>query len=445
MSEDLTNFRDSLRKGSGRAALILASNPSNEELQAALLAACKTVQIYDPQCEEGRAPYLNRLIAMTGRSPLYWTNLLPCLDDFKPENDDRDIVQIFGVLCLLATARTGAERRRLRDFVESNAVRNAHFPRMAQPCGEELIRLEGLEVFLLLIRLYHSELLQNFLEEDGWAYRSWVDALSDKDGAVATAAALEKARSISAELDRLMSLAAGDQRSDQPVAQGDQDKDIPSYLTVKATLDPKKGFPRSWIKSAAADDLIAAARDLLVTRDDVRIRAYLRIFTMRDYPLDPETLFPLVNGENRRISWQAVRVLQRLNDAKVRDLAFWFLQKEATLAAAIRLLCGSYQPGDFSAIESAVRNIQLDEDGWHGVGASILSLLDDVTVPPDESREVLLHLYEKTPCSLCRESVVEKLHEHGLVPNWMARECAFDAEPETAAVFQGDELMGLRP
>jgi hypothetical protein len=436
VSDHATKFKAVLRKGSGRAALLLESDPADEELQAALLDACKRNLAYDPQCEEGREPYLHRLIVMTRRSQLFWMELLRCLDEFRPADDARDIVQIYGVLCLLAPGQNDNDRGRLREFIESDAVRKSDFCDVARPCGEGLIRLEGLGTFLLLIRLYHSELLEDFREETGWAYRSWVDALNERDGAEATAAALESARSASAELDQLMSLAViEDGKLDHPPVERRDDKDTLDYAAVKAELSPMKGFPRCWVQAASVDELILAASDLLIEKDERKIRAYLLIFTRRDYPLDPETLFPIAKGENPRNAWQAIRVLQRLHDCRVRNLALELLEKGSEIAEGIRLLCSNYLPGDFKLIERAVQEAQFDEEGWHSVGLSVLSLLDAAPVPPSESRDILLQLYERHPCSICRKNIVEKLHEHDLVPEWMARECAFDAHPETAKLF----------
>lgn len=437
MSSDLTAFEASLRKGSGRAALMLRSDPSNQELQAAILEACKTVQAYDAQCESGRAPYLWRLIALTGRSDYFWRTLLDSLDHFDQADNARNIVQIHGVLCLLAPERSGLEQRRLHEFIQSEAVRKAGFLDVAHPCGEDLIRLEGLGAFLVLIGLYFIELLNNIQEQNGWAYRAWLEALRAKEGDAATAAALTEARSSHAELDRLMSYdTVEDQRAGPHAAVRRDAEEASGYTAIKASLDPKKGFPRLWIKSASADELFSAASDLLLETDEARIHAYLRIFVTRDYPLNPETLFPIVESENRRSSWHAIRVLRRLHDHRVRNFAFELLESGREIPGAVLLLCSNYMPGDFVAIERAVRDVRFDDDGWHSLGTSVLNLLASAPVPPNETRDMLLALYEKTPCSLCREQIVRRLHDHDLVPGWMARECEFDADPETASIFE---------
>jgi hypothetical protein len=396
-----------------------------------LLSACKTNLTYDPQCEAERAPYLYRLITLTGRSDFFWTELLRCLDNVDPSSTG-NIAQIFGILCLLASGRIDHDHRSLREFLASEAIRKAEFEHVGHPCGEHLIRLDGLAAFLELIHLYHAELLDNFEAQSGWAYRSWGEALSVRDGVQSTAAALERARSSSSELDLLISLDVDTASVARTFVE--QPNDAIDYAAAKVGLDPKKGFSLFWIKSASADDLFAAASDLVLETDAMKIRAYLRIFTARDFPLNPEPLFAIVKGANSRNAWQATRALGRLHDHRIRGLAFELLDG-LDIPSAIRLLCSNYQPGDFMIIERAIHEADpLDDNGWHSVGLAVLALIDAATIPPIESRDMLLSLYENIPCSLCREEVVRKLHEYDLVPRWMLKECAFDAEPRTAEI-----------
>jgi hypothetical protein len=62
---------------------------------------------------------------------------------------------------------------------------------------------------------------------------------------------------------------------------------------------------------------------------------------------------------------------------------------------------------------------------------AVFGLLEDMDVPPEESRAVLLRLYEDVPCSYCRGTAVSNLVASGGLPDWMAEECRYDAEPET--------------
>jgi len=143
------------------------------------------------------------------------------------------------------------------------------------------------------------------------------------------------------------------------------------------------------------------------------------------------------------------RIYPRAADARV----FWFFSSEKNILAFCfyELRClpmstpcamfesalkkGNFLPGDLSSVEQMITNLCPSEDMWHAIGFGITELLKSGEVPSDESRGILLKLYEETPCSLCRGAFVEKLVEAGHVPDWMANEARFDVDPETASLF----------
>lgn len=215
------------------------------------------------------------------------------------------------------------------------------------------------------------------------------------------------------------------------------------YATVKEHLVSTRGFPRDWIAAASAEELAQAAADLLVERDQKKLWHYLYLFSRRDFPLPPTDIFRLVRSQTMRIANGAELVLRRIAHPDVRALALDLLVEGYRPDIAIGLLRSNYQPGDLKNVNEALEKLVLDEDGWHGVGMSVLDVLGHFKVPLDECCSLLLRLYEEDPCSYCRNGVVEKLAEMGGVPDWMAEECQFDAEPDTAKVINGDRSNGV--
>jgi hypothetical protein len=209
------------------------------------------------------------------------------------------------------------------------------------------------------------------------------------------------------------------------------------YATVKAELDIKLGFPRAWIKAATADELAQAADDLLAERDEKRIFRYLRVFWLREFPRPPGTIFHLVKSLSGRIAVAATRVLKRIQDAEIRGLALELLAEGILVDLAVGLLQSNFQSGDFKLVEDVLEKQTPDEDTWHGLGIAVIDVLENNDVRPEESRRLLLRLYEEGPCSMCRKDIVAKLLVAGDVPDWMAEECLFDANVDTAALFKG--------
>jgi hypothetical protein len=131
------DFGSLLKKGLGRAAILLQEEPDDADLNAQLLHACTEDLAYDKQGEESRVPYLIELIRMTGQAGTYRAALEARLKAAKPADAIGNIAQVFGILCRLA-ADDGADQSLLRDFVLTTENR-----KLAMAGAWELVRLQG--------------------------------------------------------------------------------------------------------------------------------------------------------------------------------------------------------------------------------------------------------------------------------------------------------------
>jgi hypothetical protein len=147
-----TDFGSLVKKGLGRAAILLQKEPDDADLNAQLLRACTEDLAYDRQCEESRVPYLFELIRMTGQPGAYRAALEVWLKAAKPADAIGNIAQVFGILCRLATA-DGAEQSLLRNFVLTTEDR-----KLAMACAWELVRLQGIDALLTCVERFRPEI-----------------------------------------------------------------------------------------------------------------------------------------------------------------------------------------------------------------------------------------------------------------------------------------------
>ena len=106
-----------------------------------------------------------------------------------------------------------------------------------------------------------------------------------------------------------------------------------------------------------------------------------------------------------------------------------------SLYVGINLLCCNFYTGDFLALESKLR-FWIKSDGiYHSLCQAIIHVIEYAAVPINESREILLTIYQHTPCSLCREAALGFLAANACLPAWMAEECCYDANPDIVARF----------
>ena len=417
----VTEFWEALRKGSGRATILLQKKPQDPELNTKLLRACVENLAYDPQCEAQRAPYLCELIWITGQQNAYRDALQSCLRTAVPDNSI-DVGQVFGILARLAE-RDGVGADVLREFVLATGDR-----RLAEVVAPEFIRLQGLDALLASARRFSPE-----IADDPWLFAGLVYALEEREGVEAATAALQEARRGDAAFDRLMGLAEDRTGTPgEPVA-------VPAYATLKAEIGARRRFPRAWVTGASQEDIERAAEDLLTETDDGRVLAYLAIFDPRIFPGDPTRLFPFVASDNRRVAFFAAGVLARISHPAIRSFAHHLIA-EGWQDLGARLLRSSHGEGDIALLKTLLDRFASDEDRYHSLGLSTLHVINNMAETPEEAQAVLLHLYENGPCSNCRRKAVDQLAAMDGIPVWMAREGRYDAEPGIAERFRGSVL-----
>ena len=139
-----------------------------------------------------------------------------------------------------------------------------------------------------------------------------------------------------------------------------------------------------------------------------------------------------LNCSNSRVAWAAAGALGRIRDPLVRKLALEHLRSEDP--TGLRLLLSNYEPGDLEPIGPLLSEA-VDDDEAHILSCGILDIVGENDVPLAEKRAVLISVYERSPCSVCRGDAVSKLQSAGDVPLSIAQECRFDADPNTARLF----------
>jgi hypothetical protein len=456
MTATLEAFRSSLRRGSGRAMLILRDDPADPDLLAALFHSCTVNEVFDTQCEEARAAYLRRLILATGQVDAFRRDLAAHLagagaadggegleeseggaadrhsldlghEDPGPRDlGPKDLGQTFEFLCLLAADEPTFDRRVLWDFLARTDFETARFG-----CADALVRLDGLPALLHCVERFHADYANVPYVLDGLVHE-----LRERDGEASANEALAAERRTSAALDLLLTLAAGDDWAF--VGQTGEPSD---YRTIKAELEAgtRTFFPGGWSRRASPEDVALAAADLLAETDDLRRNPYLHQFFRVQFPLNPEPLFPLLKSPHKRVRIAARNVFGQMCHPGVRQLALAAIAEGAAADwFGLHLLRGSAEPGDsalfgpFIAAARAAGEIYV----VHWAYMSIVEIIVNDRLPLDEGVTWLVRVYEETPCSTCRRRAVENLVAVGRVPDWIAVEWPFDAAADAVALTE---------
>lgn len=283
--------------------------------------------------------------------------------------------------------------------------------------------MQGLGAFLACLGRFEPD------EDWDWSLiGEMTHALEERDGIEPARSALQEARQADAELDRRI-------RSVEEKANAPREPEaIPTYDTLKAEVSGRRHFPRPWVMSASEQDLERAAEDLLAETAEGRVLAYLAIFRPRRFPGDPTRLFPLLGSTNRRVAFSAASVLAGIGLPAIRNRAQQLIA-EGDPDLGARLLRSSYGNGDVRLLIKLLEQAP-DDDNYHSIGYSALEVIERMNNKPPEAATMLLHIYKNGPCSNCRRRAVTQLANLNSIPDWMAAEACYDAEPEIAERFR---------
>jgi hypothetical protein len=210
-----------------------------------------------------------------------------------------------------------------------------------------------------------------------------------------------------------------------------------SYEQVRPKLlEMTSGWIASWGARANDADLDHAARGLAAARSPKEQYAHLRIFARRLFPLHIQLLFSLVDVEEERVGLAATSALSQIVHPEVRQLAFRLVETRAKWRGeAVELLARNFKPGDHAI---ALRWFAAEDDleTLHSFGMDLTDLWER---HPDDETEVpmLLAMFERGPCSFCREKTVRRLIERGALTEELRLECSHDANGDVRDLAKG--------
>lgn len=414
-------FAHALRVGLGRPYLFLRDHGGGEQYREPILNACLHNTAYDPQVEGDRARYMWDIIHLTDDMPFYRREILSAL---ATSSDLWDLDQLFDLARLFA--EQGDDEARQAIYRRYEQIASEEAAGLAPWCGSlQIIELDGIEGLLFVVdRVGAIALADDEFVEDDFILRSARERLGAEEVDSALGAIRRDNPRIDAYLLRVESTMAPRQASGNDRMQWA----TASYDQVKEFL--LKHGPRagryvlvSWGKRASDDDLARAARDFLAEDRTDFLFPYFRIFRQRTFPLPIDRLLELAVSADQEIAQNAARALGQISDPSVRTLAFSLLRERP--AEIANLLVRNYQPGDYALIMDALMRHHNSEDSLHSFAIATFDVVEANLT--SDAVPVLLMLYERGPCSQCREQCVDLLESLAALPEWMIDECCYDA------------------
>ena len=142
-------------------------------------------------------------------------------------------------------------------------------------------------------------------------------------------------------------------------------------------------------------------------------------------PTRVQPLLRLSRHGEWRIRCHASRLLGRINKPSVRKHALRLLsdRPEIVASSGLESLRSSFKPGDETAVLTACKHMR-GERFVHSMGLDLRKLAE--SQPLGDWHDVLLWLYEHTPCGICRDGALELLIKRAEVTREILNEALFD-------------------
>ncbi|MFZ2539072.1 MAG: hypothetical protein WAX04_09235 [Oscillospiraceae bacterium] len=417
-------FKKLLDKGLGRAVTFLRDNPhSTNRYYNAILKACTRKTGYDLQCEPNRSQYLYELLQMCKDTQMLEEQVIESLR--TSENYD-DKAQLFGIVRRIAESGSDEARQALYE-------RASDFDDQCIPgfCGaKDLIHLDKEEGLL-----FYARLLANKLDKcDEFEVDCYLDIAREVIG---EAAAIDVLRNVAVYDSQVRGFYEYVLSMKVPVY-SDQNQEV-TYPEIQNVLEGyylgsqvKHKLTRLGRK-ASKSAIEQMAIEFQNEPDRNRLKPYLWFFVGAAYPYEPDRLLEIARfGDDD--SEQAIMALKHIQHESVRTFAFDKLRNGEIDGPLLSLLVKNYHFGDNEFIGQLLEKEYTDEE-LHDILHAVCDIFTVNRTPA--SLNILLDLFYRGPCSICREECVKVMIVNRVITESIIDECKHDCNPDIRELAKG--------
>ena len=409
-------FKAAMLRGLGRCVLAVRENP--EKYRDYVLWACKRNYAYDAQIEGTRSWYTYTMANAYHDTETFINAAAEALKKYRP-NSTWDLLHLSELLMFFALDGYGTAQRALEEKYHELLNRMLARKRRPNCVFHELKDLEQLGLVLAVDssaflriagdfgRLYREKKFMQdgdfewFFSSKGSQYKKSMERAAKTDENIACFMQREQ---------------AADARFKEP-----QKETPPESL---------KGVPLSrWLASEGDNDTKAHYAALYREEQEPMARAKaLEAFFDCPYPEDPAPLIEDTASPCEQLQFVAWRALSEIRHPAVRAFALSNLAKGNRTPENFALLTANAMPEDEDFVEALLREkiTAEDPDDRHWAGMTVLDAVDK----DGGMKHLLPLLYEHTPCSCCRESILRSMAKHRMLTEEILKECLNDSSDD---------------
>jgi len=437
-------FADAVSKGLGRA-MIHVKQHGLDDIADILLDACVHNKIYDAQCEDRRTDWL---YAMFNNSPQYNDFRDGILSALKKESVWREITLICDLAKEMALDGDKYAQAALKDFVLKSAAVQGETDYFGI---DEYIKADGNNAVLELAKIYGQRLIDNPEDEV-------VDRLSYNDEKCKAFSQLLKDHSYSDHRIKIYFDYLDDNDGLDPYvvpSEADLENRKIEFLSqynveriidcAKEGREENKSIYRRFGRYAEPNDLEVIFAELLKAKEDGVRKRLLWVFWAIPLPAIHECFFEWADSEDEELRASILSAFANFKNDKVHEFARKRVREGKIMGwgnhFVLDIFEKNFENDDANLISDAILTSKPAKDDIHRFGLSIADIAKENKT--SELKDMLIWVYENTPCSNCRERAAKGLNEIGALSQEMIDECLWDGSEEIRKFAKG--LMKQKP
>lgn len=420
MTETVTikrRFKDSIRRGTGEAHLIIRNHP-NLDFSRALISACLTNFAYDGQCESSRGFYLYELILLAKNRDKIRNAILAGLA--KEQSDTWALNQLFDLSMILAQNGDVEARTAIYDRFFTSPIEGSDWVGYA-----EILELDGMDGMKFIAEKIGRGLEVN---PQDWQDVSIIQYFQDENPGINV---LKELQELAVE-NRFVKLYIDSVNLNKAKP---YKRKIFKYKDIIEEVLTSKNYIRLVNRILNTEELNTIAQRLLIEDHDNFQEKLLYVFTKFKFPLDSDFILRLANQElnpQNRIVEFAIEALKHLKSDNIRQFALQQIKEAERPELYTNILTANYEEMDSLLLTELVGKFN-GEDEIEVLACSYINIYKaNIT---KACREPLEALYAKMNCGIHRMDIIELLISNGVLTERLKEEIQYDCNLDSRGLL----------
>lgn len=403
-------FRNSLRRGTGEACLIMRNNPEID-FSNDITEACLTNFAYDGQCENSRGVYLFELISLSKNQDKIRNAILIGLAN--EQSHTWTLTQLFDLAKIFAQSGDIDAKKAIYERFFSCPIEGADWVGYS-----EILELDGLEGMKFIAEKMGRGLEIN---PEDWQDDSIIKHFQDDNPSINVLKELEKL----ALENRFIQIYLENVKKTTIKAKNHR-RITPKYNDIIDEVLTSEPYIRLFNRQLTNEELNSIAKRLLVEESMVFQEKLLFVFTEFKYPLESDFILRFAKqkpSSKNRIAEFAVDALKFIKSDAIRQFAFECIKIAKMPQMFTNIFIVNYKAGDGAFLSELAMKFD-DEHVIENLAVSYIEIYK--ANKTKECKQPLEILYGKMNCGIHRKDIIELLINNEVLSERLKEEIKYD-------------------